>query len=211
MYKKLDVILISALVVSLIFSPAANFAAKSARVRENVLRLHILANSDSVADQSLKISVRDTVLKEMEKLAADATTIDDAIKAAEEGLEKIEQAARQTVISEGFEYDINAQLVNMYFETKSYGDTVFPAGFYDALRITVGEGKGKNWWCVMFPPLCVSAACAPLPTDAQTLIDELNASEGRLKLAFAGVELFEELLFYFRAGKNRSELRYTQG
>ena len=121
---------------------------------EKVLRFHVLANSDSKIDQNLKLSVRDAVGSFMqEKLQ----NVEDK-KASEEcitlHLKEIEEVAKQVIAESGFFYEVSAEVTNCYFPVKHYGEYTFPAGNYDALRITIGEGKGQNWWCVIYPNMC---------------------------------------------------------
>ena len=125
-------------------------------VREDVLRLHILANSDSTADQTLKLQVRDAVTAAAAEWQADSPAA--ARQQAQEQLPRLEAAARDTLRAAGCADEVAVELTRMYFTTRRYGDTTLPAGMYDAVRITIGAGKGQNWWCVMYPPLCVGSA-----------------------------------------------------
>lgn len=128
--------------------------AVSNNISKNVLRLHVIANSDTEADQNLKYKVRDEILKYMNSICVNCKTKDEAIQILNDNKEKFEEIALNTIIKEGYNYDVTQKIGNFYFPTKTYGDIVFPAGNYDALRIEIGEAKGKNWWCVMFPSLC---------------------------------------------------------
>ena len=123
-------------------------------VAQNVLRLHVIANSDSEADQALKLRVRDRILTESALLFASCTTREDSkrIFAAEKA--RIEAAAQDEIISQGFSYPVSVSLAKTSFPMKSYDGITLPAGDYEAVRVSIGEAKGQNWWCVMFPPLC---------------------------------------------------------
>ena len=169
---------------------------------DQVLRLHVLANSDSEADQALKLKVRDSVLQKAEELldgCHDRETAEARLSAA---LPEIEDAARQRIAAEGADEAVTAELRPTVFPTKEYEDFTLPAGEYLALRVVIGEGEGHNWWCVVFPPLCAettsdlaeTAMAAGLTEDQVALITE---SDGYV-LRFKAVELWERLKAYFR-------------
>jgi stage II sporulation protein R len=157
------------LVFSILVSSFTGFAKDYGEIRENVVRLHILANSDNEADQRLKLQVRDRVLKDSAAIFKGSYTKAEAEAAARLYLPMIEAAAKDEIAARGYAYPVKAKLVNMHFESRSYGETVFPAGRYDAVRLEIGEAKGQNWWCVMFPPMCLPAAeekpAEPLPVE----------------------------------------------
>ena len=133
------------------FSYAQNI---STDIANNVFRLHVLANSDSEEDQNLKYKVRDSLLKYMREICGNCKNKQEAISLVEKNKENFKQIALDTIRSEGYSYDVNINIGNFEFPTKDYGDISLPAGYYDALRVEIGEAKGHNWWCVMFPPLC---------------------------------------------------------
>lgn len=133
------------------------FAAECEELPDRLFRLHILANSDSEEDQALKYALRDYLLEDMEETFTGCVTAEDAKQRAKDKLPEITKKARQFIRDSGYNYEITASVENVYFTTRRYGNTVVPAGNYDALRILIGEGKGQNWWCVMFPPLCLGA------------------------------------------------------
>ena len=135
-----------------------SFETTADSVRGSVLRLHVIANSDSAADQALKLRVRDALLKKSKALAA-AKTKQQAEQTLRKQLPLFQQTARQVVRSQGYTYDVRVSLEHTAFPTRTYGSYTLPAGSYDALRVVIGSGRGKNWWCVMFPPLCLPAAC----------------------------------------------------
>lgn len=129
---------------------------------ENILRLHIIANSDSAADQEVKLAVRDAVLGCVEAGASAEETRRYILSHGAELLETAENTLREN----GFSYGAQLMLGNYDFPDRQYGDTLYPAGSYSALRIILGEGAGHNWWCVLFPPLCiVTAEQQPLPEE----------------------------------------------
>lgn len=120
----------------------------------NFFRLHILANSDSDADQSLKLKVRDKILDYMNTLNYSNLSKENAIKLTQENIDKIKEIAEETIEAEGYNYSVTTEIGNFYFPTKVYGNISLPAGYYDGLKIEIGEAKGQNWWCSLFPPLC---------------------------------------------------------
>lgn len=169
------------------------FGAQCARIRERVLRLHVLANSDSEADQALKLKVRDTIVETAAGLFDEIENETDALERAREQLTLLEGAAQQRVYDEGYDYTVRAELCEMYFTTRQYDTVTLPAGMYDALRVTIGEGAGHNWWCVVFPPMCVSTAVEHaeledvLDEEQQDIVENSQKYEVRFKV----VELFE--------------------
>ena len=195
--RRLDAALGAGLLLAMLITPLAGFGQRCAQVRQEVLRLHILANSDSEADQALKLRVRDAVLEETGGLFAAAGTLEEAQAAALENLPAIEAAARRALAEAGSDAPVKAELTRMCFNTREYGeDTTLPAGEYQALRLSIGEARGRNWWCVMFPPLCVPAAEAAVEGQESKAVEEdieaLN-QEPHYRLSFAVVEWLEEL------------------
>ncbi len=134
------------------------FAGAAQSVRKDVVRLHILANSDSEKDQSIKLKVRDALLEKNTLILSDGVNQDNAVEYFELSKDEMLETARDVLRENGFDYNVKVYLEKEYFETREYGELIFPAGEYTALKVVLGEGKGKNWWCVMFPPLCVPAA-----------------------------------------------------
>ncbi len=131
--------------------------AVSSDLSDSVFRLHILANSDSDEDQALKLLVRDSVLDYMKGISSNVSSKDEVICLMDEHLDDFYDVARKTILENGFDYDVRLSIGKFDFPTKVYGDISLPAGAYDALRIEIGEAQGHNWWCVMFPPLCLGA------------------------------------------------------
>ena len=122
--------------------------------KQELIRFHVLANSDSDFDQNLKLKVRDKVLEVVGKKLENSKSIDETRQILENNLDDIQDIAKSEIISNDMSYDVNVYLGNYDFPTKSYGSFTLPAGEYEAVRVVLGEGKGQNWWCVMFPPLC---------------------------------------------------------
>lgn len=182
--------MILGLLLAMVFSMVAGFDARCETVRDGVLRLHILANSDSQSDQDLKLLVRDAILDETKADFAAAETLLAAEATAGELLPQIRATAEKALRRAGCTDAVNVSLVNMYFDTRTYGERTLPAGFYDAIRITIGAGEGHNWWCVMFPPLCVGTA---MDSAELAAIDALGGGI-EYRLSFASVEWLERLL-----------------
>ncbi len=171
------------------------FEGNCAQIRSAVVRLHVLANSDTAEDQTLKLCVRDAVLSAGAKLFTDTTSREQAEQKIQAALPQIQQAAAECIRQQGYDYSITAQLTENYFSTRTYENGTFPAGRYKTVQIVIGEGKGKNWWCVMYPPLCVASA-----TDRQSLSDTVGEGPcyiveqaSRYTVRFKVVEWFSAL------------------
>lgn len=136
------------------------------KIYNSVVRLHVLANSDSEEDQALKLAVRDAILKDSGKIFGKAKTREEAIAAIENNIDLIESTARETILSNGYDYSVNIELGEELYPTKNYESFAFPSGKYLSLRVMIGEAEGQNWWCVLFPPLCLDAAKSASKEDA---------------------------------------------
>ena len=192
MLKRLELAILAGVIVGVIFSSFSAFAGESQQIRQEVFRLHLLANSDSAADQALKISVRDAVPAHRSELFAGEMTRQEVARLTGDHLDEIQQTAQAEVWRQGYDYPVSAQIVNMYFETRQYADGfILPAGRYDAVRVTIGQGEGENWWCIMFPPMCIPAA-QPGESDLELQISQLGESPG-YRPKFAVVEIIESL------------------
>ena len=174
------------------------FTASAETVKEDVIRLHILANSNSQQDQDVKLKVRDALLKTNASILSDNVTKENAKEHFEKSKEILLETAKDTLIENGLDYNVKITLQKEYFETRDYGNLTFPAGQYTALKVVLGEGEGKNWWCVMFPPLCVPAADG-LETN-ETTADYLTESGEKIVnggekfiVKFKFLEIYEEL------------------
>ena len=156
--------------------------AVSNNIQNSVFRLHVIANSDSAEDQNLKYIVRDKVLEYINAISDSNSSKEDVIVLANKYINEIQKIAENTIHENGYNYSVNLSIGNFAFPTKSYGDITFPSGFYDALKIEIGEAKGQNWWCVMFPPLCfVDVSSGIVPEESKENIKE-NLSEEEYKL-----------------------------
>ncbi|EWM54374.1 stage II sporulation protein R [Ruminococcus flavefaciens] len=153
-------VMAAGLIIAVLISNAGSFirdGQKLDELRGSVLRLHILANSDSEEDQRLKLMVRDELLRR--NIFADAEDLSEAERAAEERLEDIEAAAEEVLRRNGCGDTVRAELEDTVFDERVYGGITMPPGRYKALRVRIGRAEGHNWWCVMYPPLCLPAAC----------------------------------------------------
>ena len=167
-------VLCLALVILMGFILFYTYIGDSQNQYEGIVRLHVLANSDTVEDQALKLKVRDAVIEYMEK-QDDLNSAGEARKYLSENLNRLEKIAEGVIASEGYDYSARADLGVRYIPEKAYGGITFPAGNYEALNITIGRGEGENWWCVLFPPLCLLEE-GPATDDEVVSGDE--ASEG---------------------------------
>ncbi len=179
------------------------FDAKCDAVRENVLRLHILANSDSAEDQALKLKVRDALLTVSEGVFKECSSEDEAVILAENSIDLFTDTAQEVIKNSGYDYPVTVQIAETWFETRNYESFSLPAGSYEALRVIIGEGKGHNWWCVMFPSICLPAATSENKDFSEVLEDdtaEIVEQPKRYKARFKIVEVFE------KARKNIADL-----
>lgn len=143
-------------------------------ISEKIIRLHVLANSDDEADQVLKLKVKDEVVKRFGNVFASAKDKVDAEELIKENFDNIREVALEVIEEEGYDYDVHVYLADSMFPTKVYKDLTFPAGMYEALRIDIGAAEGKNWWCVMYPPLCfVDQTYSVVPDDSKIQLEKL--------------------------------------
>ena len=199
--EKIFVILIL-LSLFILVSAISYVDAVSNNIADSVFRLHVIANSNSKEDQELKLKVRDELLSYMNIISKDSTSKQEAMQIANEHKEEFTQIAEKVIKENGYNYTVNVQIGKADFPTKYYGDITLPAGTYDALKVQIGEAKGQNWWCVMFPPLCfvdVSTGIVPdnskqelkqsLDNEEYDLISKTDNNE--ISFKFKIVELFQ--------------------
>lgn len=175
------------------------FAAACGQLPRDVVRLHVVANSNGAEDQAVKLLVRDAVLEEAARWYQGADSMEEASSRLCTHLQSIAGAARQVLGEQGMGYSATAQMTEMYFPTRDYGDFRLPAGRYRTLRVTLGEGAGKNWWCVVFPSLCLPAATQEealltLPEGERQVVEGGRDVQVKLK----AVELWESLREWLR-------------
>lgn len=182
-YKKQVVILFGVLTaVGVMAAAALTVRGKAAGIQQGIageiLRFHVIANSDSKEDQALKLKVRDAVVEYMKDLLEGAEDLEETKGRVAERLAGIEELAMRIVEKEQAGYPVHAELTECYFPRKSYGDCTFPAGRYEALRICIGKAEGKNWWCVLFPNLCfVDSIHAVVPEEQKEELKNVLTEE----------------------------------
>lgn len=170
-------------------------------LNENVIRFHVVANSDSEADQTVKLQIRDAVVEYLQPVLAELPSAEEAKAWLEEHLEELKAVADRILTENGFSETATVTVQKEAFDTRQYDTFTMPAGVYDALRITVGEGKGQNWWCVVFPQLCLPASGEDLEAEAAGagFSDGLTgALEGEYTVRFFLLDLLgrlEKILF----------------
>ncbi|MDR0974579.1 MAG: stage II sporulation protein R [Ruminococcus sp.] len=181
------------LIITVFITGITSFAEDYQNITDNVLRLHILANSDSDSDQALKLKVRDEILNKTSYIFENTGDINEAKSAAVSALPEIQRIAEETMKANGYDYPVAVKLTKMNFDTRVYGEITMPAGEYEAIRVTIGEADGQNWWCVMFPPLCIPAVTVDTSTDdasTDTSTDDTPTDETEDK----AIEVFNGVL-----------------
>ena len=190
--------LVCAAVISCLISMTGFYGACK-DIEKEVFRLHIIANSDSESDQTLKLKVRDCITEYTSSLFKNCKNKAESVKAAEDNIENIKYLAQQIVYENGCDHNVDAYVTNMSFSTRVYDGFTLPAGNYDALRIVIGNGSGKNWWCMIFPSLCIpSASTAKLSDAVNAREQDIVTQSDRYEIKFRIVELFEGLFSLFR-------------
>ncbi len=186
-----------ALILSVLFS-VLPFEASCQEIRKDVFRLHILANSDNEQDQNLKLAVRDEVLKYTEHLYKNSTSKEEAEKLTFENLQNIANVAKQVIVNNGYDYEVTCKIEDVYFNTRTYENVTMPSGTYRALQIKIGNAEGKNWWCVIYPSLCIGAS-----TNYNALNEKLDNSEyntlinEKTEYKFKIIEIYEKIVSFF--------------
>lgn len=192
--KKIKISVTVGIVVAILFS-ICSFAKTSEEIRSDVLRLHVIANSDTSVDQNLKLRLRDYILQEGKDIFNGSVNVENAVEKIEPVLPELEKSAKAFVNQAGFDYDVKISLSNEYFTTRTYETVTLPAGKYLALRVVIGSGVGHNWWCVMFPPMCVPAADKKDEIENVFSEKEIKLVESKPKYEprFKVVEIYEQL------------------
>jgi stage II sporulation protein R len=160
--------------------------------------MHILANSDSTEDQALKLKVRDALLENSSEIFGDCNSLAEAETNALQQLDRIQEIAQNVVLENGYDYTVKAELTTMQFDDRTYDNLVMPSGYYDAIRITIGEANGHNWWCVMYPAMCVSAVTDENQAVAESYFDtatmDMLENHSKYVLKFKCVEWLEKYI-----------------
>ncbi|MGN1266956.1 MAG: stage II sporulation protein R, partial [Dorea sp.] len=156
----------------------AHMADTQKNLAKEVLRFHVLANSDSEEDQELKLKVRDAVLSYMKENVNEDLSRGETEEWVQAHLDQIVKCAEEAISAEGYSYPVAAKISNSYFPDKCYGDVCFPKGYYEALRVVIGEGGGHNWWCVLYPTLCFTeATCAVVSEDGKEKLQNVLSED----------------------------------
>ena len=199
-------LLILTLILTFILTLSITYAkAVGNDIKSSFFRLHIVANSDLDKDQNLKIYVRDRILNDYGYLFENAVSSEDAAKIAAQNLDKIKETATLEIKKQGFDYEVTPLVGEFAFPTKSYGNITLPSGRYRALSIKIGEAKGQNWWCVMYPPLCLTDGILlyneqsndliknNLSKEEYNLITKTDTGALPVEIRFKIVEVFQKL------------------
>ncbi len=196
--RNIELSILFALIFSVLLS-FLRFDAACADIKSNVVRLHIIANSDSDLDQSLKLKVRDAILKETGELFDSNENYDTALSVCQENLSVFEEIADNVIKENGFSYKSEAEIGDTYFETRVYDTFTLPAGTYKSLNIRLGKAEGKNWWCVVFPAVCIPAAAN---TDLSESVGndgvEITSNAPKYVAKFKAIEIYEDIKQWFK-------------
>ena len=182
-------IFLSLIIISSVLSPCVKM---SENISNNVFRLHILANSDSECDQELKLKVRDEILKVSQSVYRNCKSVKDAVDAANNNIPLLQESALKIIKRNGYNYGVNVYTTRESFETRHYDGFTLPAGIYDSLKIEIGQGKGHNWWCVMFPSVCISG-CVDDFDETLTEKEKEMIKSDKYVIRFKAVEIYERL------------------
>ena len=145
-------------------------------IKDKLIRFHVIANSDTDEDQNLKLKVRDKVVEALSEKLSNVSSLEEAENVLEENIDYVNEIAKEVIEENNYTYEVNTMLSYENFPDKVYGDCVFPQGNYEAFRVIIGEGKGQNWWCVMFPSLCFVDE-SKNSVDSSSLKDEIENIE----------------------------------
>ena len=198
-HKKVKIFISSVICGILITSILQGYANNIIKnISSNVVRLHVVANSDTDADQALKLKVRDAVTQYLSPVLKDVSETYGTKRIIEQNIENIKKEAEKTIKKYGYTYNVTVNTGNFQFPTKVYENTTFPKGKYDALKIVIGNGKGQNWWCVLYPQLCFSNGNGTLSKHGEAMLkeslstDEYNliTSKSKINFKLKIVELF---------------------
>lgn len=208
MKKNIFFAIIFCIIIALILGIRTYNHVKEYRVQkeiaEAVLRFHVRANSDSEADQALKLLVRDEVIIFLEEKLTSVETLDEVKNILYDCEDTIQQIALNRIRKEGYNYEVDVYFEKAYFPVKTYGDMVFPAGEYEALRVDIGRSEGRNWWCVLFPPLCfVDSTYAVVPEDTKDIFRNHMSDEAYSAITMTELDDSYEIRFKYLTFLNK--------
>lgn len=198
MKKKVLIFFVSAIFV-LVFTAASYSCGFGEDLENSVIRLHVLANSDSAEDQALKLRVRDRILKDGRELFKNVKSEEEARRILSENRDFLENSARDEIFSAGYDYPVAVNMGKYDFPMKVYENYAFPSGEYEAVRVEIGKAEGQNWWCVMFPPLCFVDGTVDEEKAEETLRSALTADEFDVISASGGVDLRFKVVDVFQS------------
>lgn len=191
----LSIALICALISCLMLS-MVGFRNSCQEMYDNIIRIRIIANSDSKEDQQLKINIRDGVLDWSKELFGDTNSFEDAIKITSDNLDALGSVAQNIVNEQGYNYAVSVDFRDEFFDTRVYDGFTLPAGTYKTAVFTVGEGQGENWWCVIFPQVCVGACSGKLEDSLSKSSSDYAYNAENYVIKFKTVEIFEKVKKY---------------
>ncbi len=199
--RKFELAMLIGMIVAVFSAGFCSFAEDYADITDTVFRLHILANSDSDEDQTLKLKVRDAILEECSFIFENCENAEQSAAAAEKNMELIKSTAEKVIDENNYNYSVNCEITEMRFDERVYETVTMPAGEYLALRITIGEAAGRNWWCVMFPPLCIPVATENIEDYGIFSDEELEMLESpeTYECRFYILELLDRLKNYLES------------
>ena len=191
MSKKLFIYSSIFLTLIIFTSSFSSVVRDSENISQKVFRFHILANSDEEYDQNLKLMVRDELLCYSNSLFNNCSNVDEAILIAKENVSNFNHIAKEVILKNGYDYSVKTYVTKEYFNTRVYDNYTLPAGLYDSLKVVIGSGEGHNWWCVMFPAVCLSSSADDfgdyLNEDEKALIDD------KYVIKFKAIEIYESI------------------
>lgn len=191
-FRLFQISLLAGFLFTIVFS-ISGFAKTCDEIRNDVLRLHVLANSDSEEDQQLKLKVRDAILTAGKNIFDGSLTKENAEEKIENEKEKLIETAKKVIRENGFDYPVEITVTDEFFTTRTYENVTLPAGKYKAVRVLIGESVGKNWWCVMFPPLCIPASQPDINLFFNEDEVKLIESDPRYEPRFKIIEIYESI------------------
>lgn len=189
--KKLWGVILLLAAAGLAFACANQLDSEKAFTPENIIRIHVLANSDSAEDQALKLKVKDRLVQWLSPELAEAGSTAESRALLEKKLNDIVKVACAEVKKNNEDYDVKAMIGDFDFPTRQYGELVLPQGQYHALRVVLGEGKGHNWWCVLYPPLCVEKSKAKIPAKPEFFLSRLFNNPGKRSASTQSVKIID--------------------
>jgi len=196
--KKWEIALLAAILIAIF---VGSVSSRQTELSENLIRLHVVANSDSEEDQALKLSVRDGILEELEEILKGCNDKAEAEALISRNIDALTQAASEAIFEKGEYFTVTASITEEVFPTVEYDTFTLPAGEYSSLRVVIGEGEGQNWWCVVFPPLCLSIAEDTLSYEEMGLSDEtfsiISEESGGYVVKFKLLEWISQIKLWF--------------